>query len=135
MMTEKERSRQNKDDQDVVIKYIKEDLFPKVKFLYGPDDLAVGGQIYMDYKNKCKNQIGDVGLTTASHKTYMEAVWNASLIKQIQKNALAQKRSAVYTVMQNKFSGMSITNLSSKPVAFMLLMLANTFDIKHGDGI
>ena len=36
---------------------------------------------------------------------YMEAVWNDAMIKHIQKNALAQKRSAVYTVMQIKFSG------------------------------
>ena len=111
-MNENDRSRQRKDNQDVVIKYIKDDLFPKVKFMYAPDDLVVGGPIYNDYKIKCKNQIGDVGLSIASHKTYMEAVWNDALNKRIQKNALAQKRSAVYTVMQNKFSGKSITILS-----------------------
>ena len=104
-MDENEQYRRNKENQDVIVKYMKDDLFPKVKFLYSTDDLAVGGQIYNDYKNKCENQIGAAGLTKASHNTYMEAVWNAALIKQIQKNALAQKRSAVYTVMQNKFSG------------------------------
>ena len=102
-MDENEQYRRNKENQDVIVKYMKDDLFPKVKFLYSTDDLAVGGRIYKDYKNKCENQIGAAGLTKANHNTYMEAVW--TLIKQIQKNALAQKRSAVYTVMQNKFSG------------------------------
>ena len=46
-MNENDRNRQKKEDQDVVIKYIKEDLFPKVKFMYAPDDLAVGGRITM----------------------------------------------------------------------------------------
>ena len=125
-MTENYLNRQKKGNKDVVVKYIKEDLFPEVKFLYAPDDLAVGGQIYMDYKNKCKNQIGEAGLNAASHKTYMEAVWNASLTKQIQKNALAQKRSAVYTVMQNKFLGNKITSFSCEQVSFMSLILTNT---------
>ena len=46
-------------------------------------------------------------MTTETHDTYMEAVWTTAITKHIQKNALTQKRkSAVYTVMQNKFSGM-----------------------------
>ncbi len=100
-------SKQKKDDLEVVIKYVKNDLFAKVKFIYDPKvDLAVGGKIYTDYKRRCRDQIGGQGLTTETHDTYMEAVWTSAITKQLQKNALAQKRSAVYTVMQNKFSGM-----------------------------
>ena len=102
---ENDRNRQTKDDQDVIIKYVKDELFPKVKFLYTADDLAVGGRIYVDYKNKCTNQLGEVGQHPEARKTYIEAVWNAALTSQVQKHALAQKRSALYTVMQNKFSG------------------------------
>ena len=66
----------------------------------------MGGRIYSDYERKCKNLIGGRGLTPESHATYMEAVWTAAMTKHIQKIGLSQKRSAVYTVMQNKFSGM-----------------------------
>ena len=99
-------SKQKRDNMDVVIEYTKEDLFAKVKFIYDPKvDLAVGGKIYSDYKRKCKDQLGGQGLATVSCNPYVEAVWNDAITKHIQKNALAQKRSAVYTMMQNKCSG------------------------------
>ena len=101
-------NKQKKADLEVVIRYIKDDLFPKVKFIYDPKvDLALGGKIYADYKRRCKDQIGGQGVLRENRDTYMEAVWTDGLTKHIQKNALAQKRSAVYTVMQNKFSGKS----------------------------
>jgi hypothetical protein len=41
-----------------------------------------------------------------THATYLEAVWTMAMTKHIHnKNALAAKRSAVYTVMQNRCSG------------------------------
>lgn len=100
-------SNQKKHDLEVLVKYVKDDLFAKVKFLYDPIvDLAVGGKIYKDYKSKCKEQIGSgQGLSALSHDTYMEMVWTMAMTKHIQNTALAQKRSAVYTVMQNKFAG------------------------------
>ncbi len=107
MSTSISGNKQKREDLEIVIKYVKNDLFAKVKFIYDPKvDLAVGGKIYSDYERKCKNLIGGRGLTAESHETYMEAVWTAAMTKHIQKNGLAQKRSAVYTVMQNKFSGM-----------------------------
>ncbi len=52
-------SKQKRDDLEVVIKYIKDDLFEKVKFIYDAKvDLAVEGKIYADYKRKCKDLIG-----------------------------------------------------------------------------
>ena len=109
MSTSISGNKQKREDLEIVIKYVKNDLFAKVKFIYDPKvDLAVGGKIYSDYERKCKNLIGGRGLTAESHETYMEAVWTAAMTKHIQKNGLAQKRSAVYTVMQNKFSGMLV---------------------------
>jgi hypothetical protein len=101
-------SKQKKHDLEVVVKYIMDDLFAEVKFLYDPIvDLAVlGGKIYKDYKSKCKEQIGSgQGLLVLSQDTYMEMVWTMVMTKHIQNTALAQKRSAVYTVMQNEFAG------------------------------
>jgi hypothetical protein len=105
MLTSIAGSTQKTDDLDVVIRYVKNDLFAKVKFIYDPTvDLALGGKICTDYKRKCKDLIGGRGFTTESHDTYMEAVWTTAMTKHmIQKNALAQKRSSVYTVMQNIF--------------------------------
>jgi hypothetical protein len=108
-----------KEDMDVVIKYIKDDLFAKVKFFYDTDkDLAVGGKIYTDYKRKCKDRIGGQGLSPVSHDMYMEAVWTSAMTKHIQKNALSAKRSAVYTVMQNKFAGESVPSCRKKVQCF-----------------
>jgi hypothetical protein len=42
-------SKQKREDLEVVIKYVKNDLFAKVKFIYDAKvDLAVGGKIYSD---------------------------------------------------------------------------------------
>jgi hypothetical protein len=118
-------SKQKRDDLEVVIKYIKDDLFEKVKFIYDAKvDLAVEGKIYADYKRKCKNKMG-LHLATGerTHDTYMEAVWSDAMTKHIQRNALAQKRSAVYTVMQNKFSGKWVGRyLFSRRVNYLSLM-------------
>jgi hypothetical protein len=35
----------------------------------------------------------------------MQNIWLIALNKKLQKKALVQKRSAIYTVMQNKFTG------------------------------
>ena len=59
----------------------------------------------MDYKSKCTNKVGGTGAAAAGHVRYMEGVWITAMARHLQKTALAQKRSAVYTVMQNKFSG------------------------------
>jgi hypothetical protein len=108
MSTSEDERKEKKANEEVVIKYIKDDLFAKVKFIYGEKtDLVVGGKIYKDYKEKCKGRIVGSELTTQNHDTYLEAVWTSAMTNHLQKQALAQKRSAVYTVMQNKFSGKS----------------------------
>ena len=73
MSTSVTGSKQKKADEEVVIKYIKDDLFAKVKFIYGEEeDLKVGGKIYDDYKKKCKDRIGGSGLSTDNHDMYLE---------------------------------------------------------------
>ena len=46
-----ELSRDEHLDMKVLVEYIKNDLFPKAKFVYGKDDWDVGGRIYNDYIN------------------------------------------------------------------------------------
>jgi hypothetical protein len=98
--------KQEKEDLALIVKYIKNDLYPKVKFIYNArDDLAVTGRIYRNFLSTCKDRIGGPGLTAQHHKDYMARLWAEGRTNHLQKNALAAKRSAVYTVMQNKFSG------------------------------
>ena len=44
-------------------------------------------------------------MTEVDRERHMEKIWMRALNKKIQKKALVQKRSAIYTVMQNKFTG------------------------------
>ena len=101
-------SRQNAEDLVLLVNYIKNNLYPKVKFIYNPEvDLAVTGKIYNHFKTTCKDRIGGRCITEPNRETYMETIWTMGANKHMQKTALSQKRCAVYTVMQNKFSGMS----------------------------
>jgi hypothetical protein len=78
---------------------------PKAKFVYGKDDWDVGGRIYNDYIKCCKGRIGLQTMTDVDRERHMEKIWMRALNKKIQKKSLVQKRSAIYTVMQNKFIG------------------------------
>ena len=100
-----ELSRDEHIDMKVLVDYIKNDLFPKAKFVYGKDDWDVGGRIYNDYIECCKGRIGLQTMTDVDRERHMEKIWMRALNKKIQKKSLVQKRSAIYTVMQNKFIG------------------------------
>jgi hypothetical protein len=100
-----ELSRHEHIDLKVLVEYIKNDLFQKAKFVYGKDDWDVGGTIYKDYIKCCQGRIGLQTMTEVERTRYMENIWMKALNKKLQKTALVQKRSAIYTVMQNKFSG------------------------------
>ena len=64
-----------------------------------------GRTIYNDYVKCCHGRIGLQTMTEAVRQSYMERIWMKALTKNIQKKALVQKRSAIYTVMQNIFTG------------------------------
>jgi hypothetical protein len=101
-------SNQRREDLEVVIGHVKAELFPNVKFLHEPKlDLAVDGKIYRDHKVKCERQLAAHITTTTNRDLHLQGIWTDALTKHAQKNALAQKRSAVCTVMQKKFPGES----------------------------
>ena len=103
--SEEDITRREIGDLKTLVEYIKDDLFSKAKFVLGKDDWEVGGMIYKDYIKCCKWKIGQ-SMTVEERERYMEKIWMRGLNKKLQKRALAQKRSAIYTVMQNKFTGM-----------------------------
>ena len=100
-----ELTREEHIDLRVLVEYIKVDLFPKAKFVLGKDEWDVGGIIYKDYVKCCQGRMGLQTMTELERERYMETVWMRALNKKVQKKALVQKRSAIYTVMQNKFTG------------------------------
>ena len=100
-------SRDENIDQKVLVEYIKTDLFPKAKFVLGKNEWDLGGTIYNDYMKCCHGRIGLSTMMDVVRESYMEKIWMKALTKNIQKKALVQKRSAIYTVMQNKFTGKS----------------------------
>jgi len=100
-----ELSRDEHIDLKVLVEYIKNDLFPKAKFVLGKDEWDVGGMIYKDYIKCCDGRIGLQTMTDDGREKYMEKIWMRAMNKKLQKKALVQKRSAIYTVMQNKFTG------------------------------
>ena len=56
---EKELSRDEHIDQRVFVKYIKNDLFPKARFILSKDEWDVGGMIYKDnIKNAVLGELG-----------------------------------------------------------------------------
>jgi hypothetical protein len=100
-----EVSREETIDRRVLVEYIKIDLFPKAKFVLGKDEWDVGGRIYRDYIKYCKGRMGLQTLTEVERERYMKKIWMRALNKKVQQKALVQKRSAIYTVMQNRFAG------------------------------
>jgi hypothetical protein len=98
--------RKDKGIKDELARFIKEDLYRGVKFIYNEKkDLKIGGAIYEYYEKQCKRSIGDHHPPGESCKAYMRSVWEAAMVKHTQTTLLSQKRSAVYTVLQNRFTG------------------------------
>jgi hypothetical protein len=95
-------------DLKILATYVKDNLFDKCKFVYSEDDLRYDGVIYRHYKRNCKDSFGSGRFNGSGNNNidvYMRILWEEALKGKIQKRQLAQKRSAVYTVMANKFSG------------------------------
>jgi hypothetical protein len=95
-----ELSRDELIDLKVLVECIKNDLFPKAKFVLGKDEWDVGGRINKDCSSKCCD--GTIGLQTMTEdgrERCMEKIWMRGLNKKLQKKALIHERSAIYTVM------------------------------------
>ena len=102
-----DREQQDK-DLKVLATYVKDNLFDKCKFVYSDEDLRYDGVIYQHYKRSCKDSFGSGRFNGSGNNNidvYMRILWDEALKLKIQKKQLAQKRSAVYTVMANEFAG------------------------------
>jgi hypothetical protein len=108
--SEDQISRDEQIDLKALVECMKNDLFPKAKFVLGKDEWDVGGMIYKDHIKCCSDRIGLRTMSDIVRESHMKNIWMTALTRKLQKKALVQKRSAMCTVMQNKFTG----NLQSK---------------------
>jgi hypothetical protein len=94
---EDRQSRDDHIDKRVLVEHIKNDLFPKAKFVSGEDEWDVGGMICNDCIKCCRGRIGSQTMTAMERERHMEKIWMRALNKKVQKKALVQKRSAMCT--------------------------------------
>ena len=98
-------------DLAVIERWAKEEVFIYVKWLYKPkEDLAVGSRLYKLFTKKVSNRLSGLhGLSDErTRNMYLQSIWIEANDKRNKKisTALHSRRSGVYTVMQNRFSGM-----------------------------
>ena len=100
-----------REDLELLTKWVRTDLFEKVKFLYNPDtDLQINGSLYKLFVNDCKGRlIGLKGpLATGDYRRiYVELLWQEANKRKrnLVANGLTTRRSTVYSAMQNRFIG------------------------------
>ena len=97
--------RQLKSDRNVLKHYLKTELFQSFKWIYRQDLLETDGKMFKDYMKKCRPKMGPLGMSMDQSVLYSTKVWMRAVEKNIQRDVISCKRSGVYTVMQNKFTG------------------------------
>lgn len=98
-------------DIDVMRKWVKEELFHKVRFVYDKKkDLEIGGLIYSRFVLDCRERL--VGLKKAgSNKQmrmmYVKMLWTKAnnSANNLVRKGLGSKRTSIYTAMNNQFIG------------------------------
>lgn len=99
------------DDLNLLTKWVKTDLFEKVKFLYNQErELQVNGVLYNLFVNECKGRMQGLKgpLATGEYRTmYVQLLWQEANKRKrnIIANGLTCRRSSVYAAMQNRFIG------------------------------
>ena len=100
------------DDLIILSRWVKKELFVKVKFLYNIDkDLMIDGFIYNMFLFDCKDRLVglklNAGSGTACRTQYVRALWNQATKKRrnLIADGLNTRRSSIYSASQNRFTG------------------------------
>ena len=100
------------EDLLILAKWVKRELFVRVKFLYNQEkDLRIGGSLYNLFVLQCKGRL--VGMKVHSGRSedfkdkYIKAVWSRGTNKKknLVTEGLNTRRSGVYSATQNRFTG------------------------------
>ena len=85
-------------------RYVKEELFQKVVFLFNPKkQMECGSQLYNDFIANCKALIAQTGEADDTMDAYMRYLWQVMAQKKSYKEWLTAKRSNAYQAVQDKF--------------------------------
>lgn len=110
----------SKEDLNIVPRWVKNELFERVKFLYNPAvDLKVGGRIYIKFVNDCKSRFVGTKKTALDatpvekkeieefNQMYYRLIWQEVTKKKenVVSEGLNGRRSSIYTSLLNKFVG------------------------------
>jgi len=101
-----------------VERYVKEDLFPRIIFMFNDDQMDKGSFLYRDYMANCQSLVGrkgeiygkdgDVGANDEISELYMTYLWTVIARDRLYKKWLSSKRSNIYQAVQDKFQGKGI---------------------------
>lgn len=115
--------------------WVRDDLFNQVKFLpKGKKDLEPRSLIHKKFVKKCKNSLPGVKANSnnpLASEVYAERVWELATRRHIVSNALALRRSGVYTVMQNRFYGKHIITTMVRPKYLYGRRLTNFYLLRY----
>jgi len=103
----------DEEDLEFLKKWVKTEFFTKVKFIFnGANELKVGSNYYKMCKKASKGRL--VGFqrkpgerNKAVREMYFNMLWKEATHpnRNLLKNGLVNRRSAIYTAMANKFTG------------------------------
>lgn len=97
-----------KGDLVLISRWVKDSLFPLCKFIYNEEDTEVGGKIHQLFVHQCLRKLSGWEEGTGDNnlrRFYSAIVWEHALKKNVIGHGLNLRRSAVYTVMTNRFVG------------------------------
>ena len=103
------------EDLVILAQWVKNDLFERVKFLYNHEqELQVNGRLYKQFVNDCKGRLLGLKVPHAVgeyRRLYVEQLWREANNKKrnLVANGLTIRRSSIYSSMQNRFVGKSVS--------------------------
>jgi hypothetical protein len=96
------------DDLNQISKWARDVLFKTCKFLYrGKSDLDPDCFVFAEFESTCLDNLKGPRCfgENVTKQAYVQLLWNKATDSSLVQAALTTKRSAVYTLMQNRFMG------------------------------
>jgi len=87
-------------------KYVKEELFQRVIFMFTDDQMDEGSFFHKDYMTNCRDLVGGRGMSDEdddAEDPYMTHLWTIMAKEKSYKKWLSSKRSNTYQAVQDKF--------------------------------
>ena len=107
------------DDLSILARWVRKELFAKVKFLYNPEvDLRLDKALFKMFVRDCKDRLVGLKLNAGSsseyRRLYVESLWTEATKKKcnLVADGLNARRSSIYSAMQNRFTGTLIKHQS-----------------------